>query len=257
MNIFFYNIAVTVLAEIVNLRAYAFKINKNNSSLLNHIIIHNKELILCKDITISLFDLKESFKQLTLKTHKILFTKLLFIVDAVDFSNLTLSVLAASEDLLNNSAQFDFFTYNLILSYISSYLQKKVFVNKTLKEQMFFKKRNKLTLKSKSILNYTESLKRFLLHLQLLMHFTASVLAWVTKLNTLTYCNSITSAQQTLLFNKSACLFMLRLRYTKNFLTIEQETSAVKYFCTAISYITALYICYESSRITELWDHRE
>ncbi len=107
---------------------------------------------------------------------------------------------------------------------------------------MFYVKRNKLMFKTKSISNYVKSLKRFLLHLQLLMHFTASVSARATELSTLTYCNSITSAQRTLLFNKFTCLFMLRLRYTKNFVNTEQEAFAVKYLCTAVSHITALYI---------------
>ncbi len=74
------------------------------------------------------------------------------------------------------------------------------------------------------------------------MHFTASVSARATELSTLTYCNSITSAQRTLLFDKSTCLFMLRLRYTKNFHSTEQEASAVKYLCATVSHITALYI---------------
>ncbi len=74
------------------------------------------------------------------------------------------------------------------------------------------------------------------------MHFTASVLTRVTELSTLTYCNSITSAQRTLLFNKSACLFMLRLRYTKNFYTTEQKVSAIKYLCVVVLHITVLYI---------------
>jgi len=50
-------------------------------------------LISCKDITVSLFDMKDLFKQLTLKTHEILFSKLLFDADVTDFSALTLSVL--------------------------------------------------------------------------------------------------------------------------------------------------------------------
>ncbi len=40
MNIFFHNTAVTALAEILNLQAYAFKVNKNSSSALNQIIVH-------------------------------------------------------------------------------------------------------------------------------------------------------------------------------------------------------------------------
>ncbi len=74
------------------------------------------------------------------------------------------------------------------------------------------------------------------------MHFIISVSTRVIELNTLTYCNSITSAQRTLLFNKSTCLFMLRLRYTKNFHTTEQKVSAVKYLYVAVLHITALYI---------------
>jgi hypothetical protein len=35
---------------------------------------------------------------------------------------------------------------------------------------------------------------------------------------------------------------MLKLQYTKNFQTIEQEASAVKYLHAAVSHITALYI---------------
>ncbi len=132
MNTFFHNTAVTALAEILNLQAYAFKVNKNSSSALNQIIIHNNELISCKDITVSLSDMKDLFKQLT---------------------------------------------FNTTLSHFSSYLQKKVLANRTLREQMFFMKRNKLMFKTKSVSNYIKSLKQFLLHLQLLMHFTASVSA--------------------------------------------------------------------------------
>jgi hypothetical protein len=35
MNTFFHNTTVTALAEILNLQAYAFKVNKNSSSALN------------------------------------------------------------------------------------------------------------------------------------------------------------------------------------------------------------------------------
>ena len=177
MNTFFYNTAVTALAEILNLRAYAFKVNKNNSSALNQIIVHNNQLISFTDITVSLFDMKDLFKQLTLKTHEILFSELLFNADVTDFSALTLFALAATKNLADNTAYTYFFSHNTTLSYFSSYLQKKVLANKTLKEQMFFMKRNKLMFKTKSVLNYIENLKQFLLHLQLLMHFTASVLS--------------------------------------------------------------------------------
>ncbi len=199
-------------------------------------------MISCKDITVSLSDMKDLFKQLTLKTYEILFSKLLFNADVINFSALTLFALAATKNLADNTAYTYFFSHNITLSHFSSYLQKKVLANRTLKEQMFFMKRNKLMFKTKSVSNYTESLKRFLLHLQLLMHFNASVSAKATKLSTLMYCNSITFAQRTLLFDKSACLFMLRLWYTKNFHTIEQEASAVKYLYAAVSHITALYI---------------
>ncbi len=62
MNTFFYNTIVIALAEILSLRAYAFKVNKNSSLAFNYIIIHNSELISCKDITISLSDMKALFK---------------------------------------------------------------------------------------------------------------------------------------------------------------------------------------------------
>ncbi len=74
------------------------------------------------------------------------------------------------------------------------------------------------------------------------MHFIISVLTRVIELSTLTYCNSITFAQRILLFNKFTCLFMLRLRYTKNFYIIKQKASAVKYLCAAVLHITVLYI---------------
>jgi len=177
MNTFFHNTAITALAEILNLQAYAFKVNKNSSSALNQIIIHNNELISCKDITVSLSDMKDLFKQLTLKIYEILFSELLFNANVTDFSALTLSALAATENLADNTAHTYFFSYNTTLSHFSSYLQKKVLANRTLREQMFFMKRNKLMFKTKSVSNYIKSLKQFLLHLQLLMHFTASVSA--------------------------------------------------------------------------------
>jgi len=199
-------------------------------------------LIFCKDITVSLSNIKDLFKQLTLKTHEILFSKLLFNANVIDFSNITLSALVATESLANNIAYTYFFTYNTSLLYFSSYLQKKVLADKTLREHMFFIKRNKLILKTKLVSNFLYSLKRFSLYLQLLMHFIASIFARTTELSTLIYCNLITSSQRTLLFNKSICLFMLRLQYTKNFYTTKQEAFVVKYLCAAISYITTLYI---------------
>ncbi len=74
------------------------------------------------------------------------------------------------------------------------------------------------------------------------MHFTVNVSTRVIELSTLTYYNSITSAQRTLLFNKFTCLFMLRLWYTKNFYITEQKVSAVKYLYVVVSHITILYI---------------
>lgn len=75
------------------------------------------------------------------------------------------------------------------------------------------------------------------------MHFTVSVFGLTTKLSTLTYYNSITFAQRTLLFNKSTYLFILRLQYTKNFYITKQVASAIKYFYTTI-FILLLYILY-------------
>ncbi len=74
------------------------------------------------------------------------------------------------------------------------------------------------------------------------MHFITSVSTQVIKLSTLTYCNSITFTQRTLLFDKFTCLFMLRLRYTKNFYITKQKAFTVKYLCVAVLYITVLYI---------------
>ncbi len=165
MHTFFHNTVVTALAEILSLRAYAFKVNKNNNSVFNQIIIHDDELISCKDIIISLFNMKHMFKQLTLKTHEILFSELLFNVNALNFSDLTLSVLAAFENLADNVAHAYFFSHNTRFSHFSSYLQKKVLADSTLRERMFFIKRNRLTFRTKSVLNYIKSLKRFLLYL--------------------------------------------------------------------------------------------
>ncbi len=122
MYTFFHNTVVTVLAEILSLRAYVFKVNKNSSFIFNSIIVHDNELISCKDITISLFNMKYMFKQLTLKTHEILFSKLLFNVNVSDFSDLTLSVLAAFENLANKVAHAYFFSHNTRLAHFSSYL---------------------------------------------------------------------------------------------------------------------------------------
>ena len=122
MHTFFHNTVVTALAEILSLRAYVFKVNKNSSSVFNSIIVHDNELISCKDITVSLSDMKHMFKQLTLKTHEILFSKLLFNADALDFSDLTLSVLAAFENLADKIAYAYFFSHNTRLAHFSSYL---------------------------------------------------------------------------------------------------------------------------------------
>jgi hypothetical protein len=83
----------------------------------------------------------------------------LFNADVIDFFALTLSAFAATKNLADNTAHFYFFSHNTILSHFSSYLQKKILANRTLKEQMFFMKRNKLMFKTKSISNYIESLK--------------------------------------------------------------------------------------------------
>ncbi len=122
MHTFFHNIVVTVLAEILSLRAYVFKMNKNSSFTYNSIIVHDNELISCKDITISLSNMKHMFKQLTLKTHEILFSKLLFDADASDFSDLTLFTLAAFKNLADNAAHAYFFSHNTRLAHFSSYL---------------------------------------------------------------------------------------------------------------------------------------
>ncbi len=165
MHTFFHNTAVITLAEILSLRAYAFKVNKNNSFTFNQIIVHDDELISCKDITVFLFNMKHMFKQLTLKTHEILFSELLFNADALDFSDLTLFTLAAFENFANNVAHAYFFSHNARLSHFSSYLQKKVLADSTLRERMFYMKRNRLTFRRKFVSNYIESVKRFLLHL--------------------------------------------------------------------------------------------
>jgi hypothetical protein len=75
------------------------------------------------------------------------------------FSDLTLFAFAVTKNLANNIAHIYFFFYNTTLSHFSLYLQKKVLANKTLKEQMFFIKRNKLMIKTKPISNYIKSLK--------------------------------------------------------------------------------------------------
>ncbi len=63
-----------------------------------------------------------------------LFTELLFNVNALNFKDLTLSTLAAFENIADHIAQAYFFFINAKLSHFSSYLQIKVLTNKTLKE---------------------------------------------------------------------------------------------------------------------------
>jgi len=94
-----------------------------------------------------------------LKIYNILFLEFLFNTNIIGFSNLILSTLVAKENLANNTTYTYFFTYNISLLHFSLYLSKKVLANKTLKEQIFFIKRNKLIFKTKLVLNYIESLK--------------------------------------------------------------------------------------------------
>ncbi len=172
------------------------------------------------------------YKQLTLKTYEILFSELLFDADVTNFFALTLSAFAATENLADNTAHTYFFSHNITLSHFSSYLQKKVLANRTLKEQMFFMKRNKLMFKTKSVSNYIESLKRFLLHLQLLMHFTASISAWATELSTLTLSRNRVQMQYKKSYqsNKESkqwtcAMIMLVERYCKTCMFLSLSTS--------------------------------
>ncbi len=62
------------------------------------------------------------FKQITLKIHDILFSELSFNADILNFSDLTLFVLTALENLADNIVHAYFFSYNTRLSHFSSYL---------------------------------------------------------------------------------------------------------------------------------------
>ena len=161
-----------------------------------------------------------------------MFSELLFDADVTNFFALTLSAFAATENLADNTAHTYFFSHNITLSHFSSYLQKKVLANRTLKEQMFFMKRNKLMFKTKSVSNYIESLKRFLLHLQLLMHFTASISAWATELSTLTLSRNRVQMQYKKSYqsNKESkqwtcAMIMLVERYCKTCMFLSLSTS--------------------------------
>ncbi|KAI9748290.1 MAG: hypothetical protein M4579_007265, partial [Chaenotheca gracillima] len=242
MDRFFHNSAQTALAEVLSLRAYAFAVNKTQSTLTHQIIMHDTNTFSLQHLTLSVEDMRRLFRTLLQKTHEILFQDLLLEAHPSEFSGLNLQALAQQEDLANNHDHGFFMTTNPDLQQYSGYLKQRVLKTSILRKQFYAFSDKTLRLKNKAVEDYEIKIRTFLLHLMLAFHLTTGLCSRVTELATVTYCNSFLTRKRTLFFDKATNLLMVKATYLKTLSSHSKEAANIRILCAALSHITALYL---------------
>ena len=230
------------LSEILNNRAYCFKVNKEISTL-DFVSISNtkKETVSYKKVTLSVDNLSSLFKELISTTYNLLVNKLLFNISKSKYKEVTLEEFAKFEDR-NLTTPFKCFrdlypnsnTYN-------NFLKNEIFNNSLLLNRFFKKINNNLQLNSQEVKSYLKDILEFKKLCLLLIYLTTGLPLRGTELVTLRYLNSYKDKREIFL-DIGSNLFILNISYYKSQGLSDQRASNIRYLSPEISRIFLLYI---------------
>ena len=242
MTSYFNNSSATALGKILNNRSYAFKVNKESSSLSNIIISTiSKETISYNKVTITIDNLRKVFKELIYASNTFLKEQLLFNISKREYKDVTLEEFSPLEDINNNTPYKCFKDFHLNIEYYNLFLYNKVLSTLSLRRKFFNIKDNKLELNKNKIKDYTKDLLDFLKYCLLLIYFTSGLPLRGTEIPTLRFLNLFKDLREIFL-DKGSNLFILNISYYKAQANSEKQASSIRYLPRSVSNIFLIYI---------------
>jgi superfamily II DNA helicase RecQ len=220
----------------------ALFINKTLSSSSSvSLSLTQKDTLVYKDLSISLDNLRELFRESILISYKILTKDLLFDISSSQYSNITLEEFSKYEDLNNLEVNKCFRDFHPNSSYYNTFLYKEVFNNRKLRERFFVRNNNSLKVKKSEVNKYLNKIREFLIILILSIYLTSGLPSRGSELSILRFLNS-NKAIREIFLDKSSLLFIIKLVYTKNQNLSERSSSSLRFLSPSLSRVFLLYI---------------
>ena len=232
----------SALSEVLNNRAYCFRINREISTL-NYISISStsKETVSYKKITLSSNDLRTLFSSVLSSTYSILKEKLLFNIPKFRYKDINLSDYSKYEDRSNTTPFKCFRDFCPNSIHNSEFLRSEILANKALLNQFFILVNNNLELNSEKVKVYLADLLEFKKLCLLCIYLTTGLPLRGTELVTLRFLNSIKDIREIFL-DISSSLFIVNISYYKGQTLSEKRASNIRYLPPYLSEIILLYI---------------
>ena len=242
MRSYFNNTTSTALSEILNNRAYCFKINKElSTSTFISISTTAKETISYKKVTISVDNLRGLFSELISSTNTLLEEELLFNISNTRYKDITLETYSKFED---RSITTPFICFRDLVpnsTANSSFLKEEIFSNAALFAKFFISKDSSIELNIKTISIYLKAALQFKKYCLLLVYLVTGLPLRGTELVTLRYLNSIKDIREMFL-DISSNLFIINISYYKGQSLSEKKAQNIRYLPPLVSRIVLLYI---------------
>jgi Orsellinic acid/F9775 biosynthesis cluster protein D len=201
----------SALNEVLNNRAYCFKVNKETSTQTYiSISTTNKETVSYKKITLSSNNLRLLFKELINSTYNILIEKLLLNISKSLYKNITLEEFSKLEDRSLTSPYKCFRDLSPNLEANNNFLKDLIFKNNSLFNRFFKLKDSNLILNKNNIIIYFKDLLEFKKNCLLLVYLINGLPLKGTELITLKYFNSFKNKREIFL-NISNNLFIINI----------------------------------------------
>lgn len=138
MNKNFRNTSETGLSEILALRAYAFRVNKDTTDEKFHVVLLSPTSLSIGNVFLSLDSLTVLFHKSISHAAQILFKELLLDLDHIkELQDITLEQAAKSEDITDRSLQANFLTSNTFLRQYQDFLENKLSSSFSILAQFF------------------------------------------------------------------------------------------------------------------------
>ena len=236
------NSSNSALSEILNNRAYCFKVNKETSTL-TYISISStkKETVSYKKTTISVDNLRFLFKELISSSYNILVEKLLFNISKSRYKDITLEKFAKLEDRSLTTPFKCFRDLSPSSNSNNNFLKEEIFKDSSLFNQFFILKDLDLKLNLKEVNKYLKDLLEFKKLCLLLVYLTTGLPLRGTELVTLRYLNSYKDKREIFL-DISSNLFIINISYYKGQGLSNKKASNIRYLPSNVSKIFLLYI---------------
>jgi superfamily II DNA helicase RecQ len=242
MKSYFHNSSETGLAEILSLRAYAFKVNKETSTETYDIKMLDSQTVKIEHLILSVNSLTVLFHKSILKAADVLFKHLILNVHFMSELNvISLSQAAEFENFSNSALHANFLSQNTQLRRYETFLQQKCFTDKNLFKKFFYKKSDKLFPQLYEITSYFLKVTQFLKLLLFLIHVTSGAPSRGTEIVSLMHANSMRS-QRNLFLDTKKHLFLIKSRYSKTFSITQREQNAIRYLPHSVSYLLLIYL---------------